>query len=177
MIRAPAQRGLSVIELLAALVVLMALALAATPPLTEIVRSSRLKAAVRRLASDVQGARSRAVSTGWEYRVVGFGAAAASSLRNRYRVMARSSSSLDWPDETALAFEDDDQIVREWVDLAEIYPGIAVNPSDSQAFGLTFDARGTPVDLSLNFDPLAIADVRGVEQYLSVSAAGAVRIE
>ncbi len=177
MVRARAQKGLSVTELLATLVVMTALTLAAAPPLAEIVRSSRLKAAARRLAVEVQGARSRAISTGWEYRVTGFGADAAAGLRNRYRVMARRSSSLAWPDEATAAFEDDDQIVREWVDLADLYPGILLNPSDSDSFGLTFDSRGIPTDLSLNFDPLQISDARGVERYLSVSAAGSVRLE
>jgi Tfp pilus assembly protein FimT len=174
---ARSQRGLSVVELTAALTIVAALAMAAVPPLYEIVRNSRLKAAARHLAGELRQARSRAVGTGWEYRIVGYGAPAGNEHRNRYRVLARSQSAIPWPDETAAASASATQIVGEWVAIGELFPGVSINEDDGDGFALTFDSRGVPIERSLNFDPLEVSNATGAEKFLTVSAVGNVAID
>lgn len=171
------QRGLSMVEMLAAMALVAALALASAPPLVEIVRNSRLKAAARHIAGDLQQARSRAVGTGWEYRVVGFGAAASNEHRNEYRVMARSAPSVVWVDETSGPLESSTQIVGEWVGIDDLFPGVRINDSDGDGFALTFDSRGIPVEKSLNFDPLQVSNSTGSEKFLTISSVGNVAVD
>lgn len=165
------------VELLAAMLVATLLAFAALPPLVEIIHNSRLKAAATRVAADLQQARSRAVSTGWEYRVAGFSTAASDEHRNQYRIMARSSVSIVWPDATTGAFESPTQSVGEWVDVDQLYSGIMINDGNTDEFAVTFDARGIPVERSLNFDPLEVSNDVGIEKFLTVSAVGSVAID
>jgi Tfp pilus assembly protein FimT len=174
---APPQRGFSVVELLAAIVVATALAFASVPPLVEIVRNSRLKAAARQIAGDLQQARARAVSTGWEYRLTGFGAAASGEYRNGYRMLARSSPLQDWPADSTPPSESATQLVGEWVEFDASYPGVAINEDDADRFAVTFDSRGVPVEKSLNFDPLQVSNKDGGARLVSVSAVGSVTLE
>jgi type II secretory pathway pseudopilin PulG len=175
--RVHSQRGLSVVELTAALTVVAAIALAAVPPLVEIVHNSRLRAAARHLAGEMQQARARAVGTGWEYRIFGFGAAAGNGYRNRYRVLARSLPVQAWPDETAPPSESATLVVGEWIAIDDLFPGVQINAGDGDGFALTFDSRGVPIERSLNFDPLNVSNASGIEKFLTVSSVGNVAVD
>jgi Tfp pilus assembly protein FimT len=173
MVFSRSQRGLSVVELIAVMTVAIALVLVSVPPLVEIARAARLRSAARRVVSDLQYARARAVSTGWQYRVAGFGAAASENA-NRYRIMARSLVSTDWPEPDVAPFQSDTQLVGEWVDLDDLFTGIALNADDPEEFGVTFDSAGAAIERSLNFDPLQVVNSIGAERFVSISAAGRV---
>jgi prepilin-type N-terminal cleavage/methylation domain-containing protein len=170
------QGGFSVIETLIAMLVFSVLVLATAPSLVETFRKARLTAAAGRLANDVRYARSRAVGTGWQYRLSGVCDGASGERRNQYRLMARDSTGTPWPSVTTPAFQSATLIVGEWVDLHTLYPGVAINPTDTEAFSLSFDTRGRPIELSLNFNPLRVSS-DAAERWVSVSAAGTVRVD
>ena len=77
------RRGFSTLELLVALSVAATLMVLALPPLSESLRNARLRAATRQISGDLRQARSTAVGTGWEYRIVGFSAGASGAHRNQ----------------------------------------------------------------------------------------------
>ena len=66
------KNGFSVIELLVAIALGAIVITIAVPGFTETVRRTRHGSAVRRVVSDLREARSEAIATGWEYRVVGY---------------------------------------------------------------------------------------------------------
>ncbi len=170
------QRGLSLIEALTVTVLVAMFALVTTPPLLEVLRNSRLRAAARHVAGEVRYARTRSVGTGWEFRVAGVSAGSSGDRSNHYRIMARQSGAVNWPAVTTGPVESATLLVGEWIDLDAIYPGVEINPTASDEFALTFDPRGTPAELTLNFNPLQITGHEGSEKWLTISAAGSVQV-
>ena len=164
------------IELLGVLAIAAMLMLATMPPLMEALHNSRLRSAARQVAGEIRYARSRAVGTGWQYRLTGFSAGASDDHRNQYRIMARDSAGVAWPALSVDASETPTLVVGEWVDLSALYPGVTINPADSGEFALAFDTRGTPIEISLNFDPLWLTRDSGGAASLVVSTTGSVRV-
>jgi len=169
-------RGFSTLELLVAMLVVIVLALVTAPPLVEVVRNSRLTGAARQIAVDVRQARSQAVGTGWQYRLIGFSAGASDSRRNHYRVMSRTSAAVAWPSISVAPSVGSTLVVGDWVDVGALFHGIEINPDDSGQFALTFGTRGNPTEVSLNFSPLRITGEVG-RKSVRVSTLGSVRVE
>jgi len=168
--------GFSIVELMAAIFLMGALALITTPPLIEIVRSSRLNGATRQIAGDVRQARAQAVGTGWQFRLAGVSAGSSHVRRNHYRLMSRASSAVTWPTVGDPPSTSATLVVGEWVDLGREFYGIQLNPDDSGQFALAFDTRGSPIEMSLSFSPLQVESDLGVKS-VSVSTLGSVRVD
>jgi Tfp pilus assembly protein FimT len=149
----------------------------ALPNFIALMQSTRRDATVQYVVGDVRKARAEAIRTGWQYRIFGYNIGAGNARANQYRVMARRSSAVAWPDVSAASFEDDDQLARDWVDIGALYTGVTLNPDDAtEDFAVAFDSRGVRTETN-SFDPLVISDDTGTERSVRVSAVGNVRIE
>ncbi len=169
-------KGFTVLEVLVAMAVGSVVIMIAVPALNEVVRRARHGAAVRRVLDDVREARSRAIRTGWEYRLVGYDSDETGARRNQYRILARQSTAVAWPGEEDAPFESSTQLALSWIDVASEYPGIDFD-STSARFQLTFDPRGTAPDASTSFNPLHVRGPDGLDVSLTVSVVGGARVE
>lgn len=169
-------RGFTVLEALFAITLGAMVIALAVPSFVEILGRSRHGSAVRRLVSDLREARAQAIATGWEFRVVGYDSGASSEHHNQYRILARRSSAVAWPDEEAAPFASDTQKAERWVDLVSDYPGVEFDSEDT-SFEVTFDSRGTAPGASDTFNPLRLVGPNGTERSLTVSVVGGIRVE
>ncbi len=178
-------KGMSLVELVAAVAVLGLLVGITMPSFLTMMRRSQVDAATRHILSDVQRARSLAITTGWEYRVFGFNSDSPSPFANQYRLMARSAGSCCWPADTAAPSAPPltpNQIAGPWVNMNNEYPGALINPGDIAGQGLffvAFNARGVRIELDPSFNPLNIRSdsVGAVTRSLNVSLPGIVTIQ
>ena len=168
-------KGFTMLELLVAMAIGALIILAGSTALGEAVRHARHGAAARQVLSDLRDARARAIATGWEYQVVGYDGDETGSRRNQYRVLARRSTAVAWPDEESAPFQSDTQMASRWIDVGTGYPGIDFDTSDPR-FELTFTARGAAPGAG-DFNPLRILGPGGLEAVLTVSLVGGTRLE
>lgn len=168
-------KGFSVVDLLVALTIAALLTTITLPALDDAVRSARLDGATRRLVSEAREIRTRAVSNGWEFRLVGYGSGSTDARANQFRVIGRSSSAVGWPDESSPVLASDTQVAEAWVDLGTDYAGVAIDSSGSnERFEITFDARGKAD--ATTFAGLTLSK-NDKTRTLAVSSAGSVRIQ
>lgn len=169
-------KGYTVIELLIAAVIAAILVGAAIPSFLGIVQSSRLEAAALQIMSDVRAARSKAISSGWQYRIFGFNVGASSTYKNQYRFMARKPGQ-PWPSDTVAPFVSGTQMAGPWININTLYPGVKLNPQDgTPRFWVAFDARGVRIETD-SFDPFQVVGQAGGAKSLRVSTVGSVWIE
>lgn len=170
------ERGFSLLEIVIVIAVTTLMAMVAVPAFMEYQRTARINAASRQIASAAQEARWRAVNTGWEFRIVGYGDEGATNLKNRYRVMARSSSSVFWPADTASPTSTSTQIVEPWFNVGEKYPGVFINPGVSAGGGrflASFNPRGAAFERT-SVQPLVLRNIRQTSRTVQVSSVGSV---
>jgi prepilin-type N-terminal cleavage/methylation domain-containing protein len=170
------QRGFTVLELLLAVGLGAILIAIAVPSFLEIVRKGRHGSAVRRVVSDLREIRSDAISTGWEYRIVGYSTAEDGDRRNQYRIFGRRSSSIDWPDEETAPLRTATQMAGRWISLEDEYPGVDFE-GDADRFEVTFNSRGSAPGASSTFNPLHLTDDKGHDIAVNVAIAGSIRVE
>lgn len=149
--------------------------LIAVPALSEILHRARLDGAVRQLAGEVNRARSRAVTTGWEYRVVGFDGAASVNA-NAFRTLARRTSAVAWPADDAAQTLTSTQYAGPWVAIPEQYRGVSVD-CDGTRFEVTFDARGTAAGAATTFNSVRLIGHNGLDKSVDVSVVGNVTVQ
>ncbi len=177
-------KGMTAIELLVTMILAAVLIGAAAPVLMTGVESARFNAAAGQVVGDMRLARSKAVSTGWQYRIRGRDQSSPSNPKNRYRIEGRRNSMIAWPSETDPPQQTADEYVGRWIEIAANYPGIWINNSSgSPKFFAGFDPSGrlcTPLSQCANgFSPLTITKVStGQTRQVWVSlATGHVRVQ
>ncbi len=150
------------------------------PSFLTLMNRSQVDAATRHILSDVRRARSLAITTGWEYKVLGFNSDAPSGFANQYRFLARRPGG-PWPADTAAPSQNATQIAGQWVNLNNEYPGARINPGDTAgtaSFWVAFNARGVRIELDPSFNPMVVTDDGGaVTNLLNVSLPGIVTIQ
>lgn len=162
------------IELLVAVTIGGLIVLAGVPAMTNLLRRSRVETVTRQVLSDVREARSRAITTGWEFRVVGYHATTGGNWSNQYRLLGRRSSAFAWPDDDDAPFSSSNQYAGPWVDVSTQQAGVRLEPS-ATSFTLTFGPRGAPTSTT-GFAPLVVAN-DDVSRSLTVSTGGAVSVQ
>jgi len=167
-------RGFSIIELMLAMCIVLILVSVSVPSFSQAFRNYRRDAAAQQIVGDLRRARSDAIMSGWQYRVVGFNAGASSAYRNQYRRIGRISSA-SWPSDTAAAFQSSTQMAGAWVDIAALYPGVSINPDDTGSFSVSFNANGTRIESS--FDPLVVTNGTATPKSVIVSIVGGIKSE
>ncbi len=175
-------KGFSLVELVAAIAVLGLLVGVTMPSFLTMMRRSQVDAATRHILSDVNRARSLAITTGWEYKFFGYNSDAPSPFANQYRFLARSTAAVGWPADAAAPFQNATQIAGQWVNLNNEYPGALMNPGDiggQASFWVSFNARGVRIERDPSFDPLNVSSdsVGAVTNSLNVSLPGTVMIQ
>jgi prepilin-type N-terminal cleavage/methylation domain-containing protein len=170
-------RGFSAIELLLVMGIVLILVSVSVPSLSTMMRIYRQGAATQQIIGDLRKARSEAIRTGWQYRIIGFNSGGTSDYRNQYRLMGRQSSAFGWPSGTVDAFTSATQLAGAWVDINSLYPGISFNPDDATAdFSVVFDARGVRISFD-SFDPLVVDMGSGTSKSVIVSTVGGIKSE
>lgn len=170
------QRGFTLTEALAVLAIGAVIVIAAVPSMFNAIKRSRLETAARTVASDVREARARSISSGWEYRVIGFHATTGGTRANQYRLLGRRSSATAWPANEAAVTSTSTQYAGAWVNIGLLFPRISLQPP-AASFTLTFDSRGTSSDAATTFNPLTVAGYSGAQRTVTVSTVGSVRIQ
>lgn len=170
------RKGFTVLELLIAIAIGAIVISVAVPSFFEVMQRNRHGAAVRRVVNDLREARSKAIATGWEVRVVGYSADDSGDHANQYRVFARRSSAVDWPDEDATAFETSTQLAGSWFDLTSHYSDVDFVVEDDR-FEVTFDSRGAAPAADDAFNPVLVVNDEGLSSSLTVSVVGGITIQ
>jgi Tfp pilus assembly protein FimT len=170
-------RGFSVVELMLALCIALTLVAVTVPSINALMRNYRRDAAAQQIVGDARKARSQAILTGWQYRVVGYSSGASSAYKNQYRLLSRQSSAVAWPSTTAASFSSSTQRAENWVNLPSIYPGISLNPASSSSFYVTFDARGARIEPSGTFTLVVSQGSTTTSKSLTVSAVGGIKLQ
>jgi Tfp pilus assembly protein FimT len=173
------QAGTTLSETLIALAIGALLVLVAVPAFLSMIKISRLHAAARQAVGDLREARAQAIATGWECKLVGFGNASSDPNRNRYRVMARQSSGIAWPSDTAAPFKSSTQRVDPWMDLASAYPGVQLDPggtSTNDRFEIVFDSRGSAIPSLNDFSPFRVVG-SGKPALITVTPPGGIVLQ
>lgn len=138
------------------------------PALSDSLRRARFDAAVRTIVTDIRDTRSRAITSGWEYQLVG------RETSNQYRILGRSSTAVAWPDLSSAPLETPTQFAGEWVNVGDEFDGVTVD-SEQWTFSVTFDARGAATQS--NFSPLAITNGHDKSSTITVSAVGGISVQ
>ena len=172
-----AEKGFSLVESMLVIGIAAILMGVLVPNLTGFIKNSRRNGAAEQIAGDARKARARAITTGWQYRVYGFNAGASSAYRNMYRIIGRSSSGVAWPADSAAPAVTATLNIGPWVNMAKLYPGVSLNPSDgTDHFWVGFDSRGVRFEIDPSFDPLYVTN-QGQVSSMTVSAVGSVDIQ
>ncbi|MCI0484180.1 MAG: hypothetical protein L0Y78_06325 [candidate division NC10 bacterium] len=178
-------QGFTAIEMLGAVVLTLILVGVGLPVMMTSVESARFSAAVRQVVGDMHLARSKAVTTRWEYRIRGRDRRGGANA-NRYRVEGRRTPATAWPAEAATVQQTADLFVGRWINLGTSYPGIQLDNSGigtNPPFYAGFDASGKIcMPLTQCFDgvsPLVITkDSTGQTRQISIApATGHVRVQ
>jgi len=169
------KRGLTLVELVIAMMVCVILLAVAIPAFQTMLQRSQLDAAVRQVMSDVREAQSRATLTSWQYRLIGFENDSGSPYKNQYRVIGRSSSAVGWPVETVATFSSATQMAGNWINVNTMFPDVKLDTSDATTrFWVSYDSRGAAFEI--NSFPLNLSHKSGQKQCLGVTAAGSIRM-
>ncbi len=176
------RKGYTLIEIAVVVGIIIVMAMVGLPFFTAMMQNSRLDGATRQLADDVREARSKATLSGWQYRILGGNAGGSSSYTNQYRLMGRSSTAIAWPVDTSPYFNfptpspGATQMAGPWINFNQLYPGINLNPSNSNtSFYVSFSSQGVTFE-SMSF-PIQIFNQSGGSRQVSVTSAGSVRIQ
>ncbi len=171
--------GFTLPDVVVACSIMATLSMMAIPVFNSTMSNSKLDGAARQLMSDVREARSRAVTTGWRFRIVANDGNLNGTYRNQYRIEGKSSGACDntgWPAQTWGATSSSSIWVGSWVDLNTQYPDITLAPmGGSGTFSVCFDGRGIatfPGGLS----GVQLTNRSGVTRSIQVSTAGGVQI-
>jgi prepilin-type N-terminal cleavage/methylation domain-containing protein len=172
------QRGFSLVETMVALCIAGIVMGAFLPNILAAMRSYRRDGVVEQIAGDIRKARSQAIATGWQYRIMGISQGNTSTYKNQYRFMARRTTADGWPADTVAQMQSATQMAGPWININKIYPGVKMNPTDTSAhFSVAFDSRGVRIELDTNFDPLVIVPQSGPSKTVRISAVGSTSIQ
>lgn len=176
---ASGQKGFTLAEFMGVLAIAAVLLLVSVPALMNIFGATQSDAAALQIAAAAREARSRAVATGWQYRLHGYGKQASPTLRNQYRFLARTTSAAGWPADTSAPFTSTTQFAGPWISLESSFRGIDVNPASSANGGrflVSFDSRGSPFETEV-FQPLTVTSTSGASHTVQVSTTGTVTVQ
>jgi hypothetical protein len=124
-------------------------------------------------------ARALAIATGWECKIVGFGATSGDTNKNQYRIMARQTSAIAWPSDTAPVFKSTTQRADPWMNVTADFPGVQLDPggaSTNDRFEVVFDPRGSATASTNDFNPFRIVG-EGKPASVTISAAGGITLQ
>ena len=174
-------RGFTLAELAAVAAMLAVLAAVSFPLIGRVMAQSRARGGADAIMGALREARSRAVASGWQYRVVGF--TTGGTVPNSFRIDGRDPAGPSWPSETTVPpASPANQYVQRWTSLPAEFGGaqLAVTGGGSQ-FIVTFDSRGSVpaagcvTACQVGF-PISVIAPGGTTQNLQVTSAGSARM-
>ena len=153
------QSGFTLTQLIVSLAIMVIIMLISVPAFSTMIARSRTSAATRTIMGDMLTARSMAVGTGWQTKIIGFGNASTDTKKNQYRMLARQNTGVSWPADTAADARTTTTWAEPWVNVPSLYPGVTLDPggaSGSDRFDVMFDARGAATLSSTDFAPCRV---------------------
>lgn len=173
--------GFSLTELLVIVAGLAVLAAATFPLMAGAMQRARARGAAETLAAAIRDARTRAIATGWQYRVVAFDVGGA--VPNAVRIEGIDPSAPGpppWPLATATippAFYGPTQVYEPYEHLARTFGGTQVEiPGGGSAFAVTFDSRGQWAVPCVPVGCQVQVNTHGRQATITVSQAGTVLV-
>lgn len=177
-------RGITFYELLLVVALIAVIAGISIPIFSLAVTRARTAGMVEALGAAVRDARTRAIATGWQYRVLANGPAAVPP--NAFRIEGFDPTVLppsSWPAATTPpAFYGADQMYEPFTNLAREFggaPQIIIPGGVSTFFAVAFDRNGQwpPADQCVPAGCVVQVTTGGRTANITVSVAGAVRID
>ncbi len=176
--------GVTLVELIVAIVIAAILITAGLPALLPLIRNSRIDGAARQVMYEIRAVQNLAVTRG---DVFGFQwggdptPPGTGRLNSEYRIVRDTTGACGFPAPGAPM--DGTDVVRTWFDLAGEYPGVtiqSVQDSNSTVIGgIMFNSRGASVNTcaAVAFPlTVTIADTGGATRTIEIQRAGRVRI-
>jgi type IV fimbrial biogenesis protein FimT len=172
------EKGFSLLEVLVVIGIATIVMSVMLPNLSGFMRTYRRDGVIDRVIGDLRSARSKAITTGWQYRVMGFNEGSGNTYKNQYRIMARRSSADGWPADTVATMQTTTQLAGPWINISTLYPGVTLNKNNATpVFSVAFDSRGVRIEVDASFDPLVISSQVGAVKSVRVSAVGSASVQ
>ncbi|MFQ5848275.1 MAG: Tfp pilus assembly protein FimT/FimU [Candidatus Methylomirabilales bacterium] len=182
-IRRMGNKGVTLIELLVAIVIAGLLIGLGIPSLLPLIQGSELNGATRQVMYEIRAVQSLAVTRGGFFGLHWGGDPLVGFPPSQYRIEADPTGTCGWPaptDSTAT----NANVIRDWLDLVNEYPAVTIQSVTDNVGtvlgGVMFNSRGAAVNtcgVALTF-PLTVtmADAAGATQTITVQRAGRVTI-
>ncbi len=195
--RRAGKAGVTLLEILVVVAIIAIIAAVGLPALVNALQRARTRGTAEVLSTAMRDARSRAIATGWQFRVFGFNAAGGASA-NRFRIEGRSltAPAPAWPASAVPGPLPPGPVSADpWVVLANDYKGVALNVGDPgscpdplgnpvnppNSFCITYSPQGLlliPISYQGPGGALLVTDVNGnVGKSVMATVAGAVRVQ
>ena len=184
------RRGVTLIEMLVVVAVLAIIVAVGLPNVMSALQRARSRGAADLISTAMRDARSRAIATGWQFRVFGFNAASG-TLPNQFRIEGRSSPALAWPASNVPGpLSSSTRSADPWFVMAKEYPGVRLNAGDAGAcpdplgggaysFCIAYTSQGL---MTTSYQGagggLQVTGIQGnVAKTVTATLAGAVRVQ
>jgi prepilin-type N-terminal cleavage/methylation domain-containing protein len=182
-IRHMGNRGVTLLEVLVAIVIAGILVGLGIPSLLPLIRSSKIDGATRQVMYEIRAVQNLAVTRG---TIFGFhwGADPLVGMADSvYRIESNQTGNcVDWP-LPADTMATNADVIRDWFDLSGEYQGITIqsvqDATSTDIGGVMFNSRGASINtcVAVTFPlTITIADTSGVTRTIEVQRAGRVRI-
>lgn len=173
-------RGFTLLELVVVVGMIAVLSGISIPLIGRVMAQNRARGGAEALIGAIREARSRAVASGWQYRVVGYTAADA-TVPNSFRIEGRASTAVAWPAPGAGPLNSSTLYAQRWTRVPQEFGGAQLGAGATQ-FVMTFDGRGSqsvapcaPDPCMAGF-PVSVVAPGGTTQNLMVTVAGGTRM-
>ena len=170
------QSGFTLTQLIVSLAIMVIIMLISVPAFSTIIARSRTSAATRAVIGDMLTARSMAVGTGWQTKIIGFGGPSSNAQKNQYRMLARQNTGVAWPADTAATARTATTWAEPWQNMTTLYPGVSLDPggtSSQDRFDVQFDPSGAATMSTNDFAPLRILGTKDALN-ITISASGGI---
>ena len=172
-------KGFTFAELAVVAAMLAVLAFISFPLIGRVLAQSRARGGTEAIMGAIREARSRAVASGWQYRVVGF--TTGGTVPNAFRIEGRDPAA-GWPLSTQGPPGGPTFFAERWSRLPAEFGGAQVAVTGGgTTFIVTFDGRGSVpaagcvTACQVGF-PIGVIAPGGTTQNLQVTAAGGARM-
>ncbi|MCH7897481.1 MAG: prepilin-type N-terminal cleavage/methylation domain-containing protein [candidate division NC10 bacterium] len=175
-------RGVTLIEIFVAILIVGVLAGLGIPSLLPLIRSSTIDGATRQVMYEIRAAQNLAVTRGDDFGFHWGGDPLVGMATSVYRMETDPTGACGWPAPTDTAATNPN-VIRDWFDLSGEYQGITIqsvqDATSTDIGGVMFNSRGASMNscVAVTFPlTITIADTSGVTRTIEVQRAGRVRI-
>ncbi len=182
-IRHMGNKGVTLLELLVAIVIAGILVGLGIPSLLPLIRSSKIDGATRQVMYEIRAVQNLAVTRGGDFGFHwGGDPTPTGRLNSEYRIETDPTGACGWPAPADTAATNPN-VIRDWFDLSGEYQGITIqsvqDASSTVIGGVMFNSRGASVNTCVGVTfplTITIVDDSGASRTIQVQRAGRVSI-